>query len=194
MIYVFCPRKTSKGDCSMSINRASKFVVLSVFSLAILLSGIAYATQRQSADDKGESPKSRALKNRKSAPGQNDIDKSVTLKGLLDKKNETDWPASKGAVIEGYVIQVEKEDDGDYHIVLSDDRQETDTNKWVVVEVTPAWRTRKASLSPTRLKQLHGKNVRVTGWLFYEPEADQVDPRGTRWELHPVTDMAAIEK
>ena len=178
----------------MSINRSSKFVVLSVFSLAILLSGIAYATQRQSADDKGESPKSRALKNRRSAPGQNDIDKSVTLKGLLDKKNETDLSASKGAVIEGYVIQVEKEDDGDYHIVLADDRQETDTNKWVVVEVTPAWRTRKASLSPTRLKQLHGKKVRVTGWLFYEPEADQVDPRGTRWELHPVTDMAAIEK
>jgi hypothetical protein len=191
---VFCLSKTSKGECSMSNNQSSKFGVLFVLSLAILLSGIAYATSRRSGDDKGESPKYRALKNRRSAPGQNDIDKAVTLKSLLDKKNETDWSTSKGAVIEGYVIQVEKEDDGDYHIVLADDRQEADTNKWVVVEVTPAWRTRKASLSPTRVKQLHGKKVRVTGWLFYEPEADQVDPRGTRWELHPVTDMAAIEK
>ena len=178
----------------MSNNQSSKFSVLFVFLLALLLSGIAHATQRRSGDDKGEAPKSRALKNRRSAPGQNDIDKAVTLKGLLDKKNETDWSASKGAVIEGYVLQIEKEEDGDYHIAVAEDRQENDTNKWVIVEVTPAWRSRKASLSPSRLKQLHGKKVRITGWLFYEPETDQVDPRGTRWELHPVTDIAIIEK
>lgn len=178
----------------MSTNQNSKFAVLFVFLLAILLSGIAGATQSRSGDDKGESPKNKALKNRRSAPGQNNIDKAVTLKSLLDKKNETDWPTSKGAVIEGYVLQIEKEEDGDYHIALAEDRGENDTNKWVIVEVTPAWRTRKASLSDSRLKQLHGKKVRVTGWLFYEPEADQVDPRGTRWELHPVTDVSVIEK
>jgi hypothetical protein len=178
----------------MSTNQYSKSAVLFVLLLGILLSGVGYATQRRSGDDKGESPKSKALKNRRSPPGQSNIDKAVTLKGLLDKKNETDWSASKGAVIEGYVLQIEKEEDGDYHIALAEDRQENDTNKWVIVEVTPAWRTRKASLSPSRLKQLHGKRVRVTGWLFYEPDTDQVDPRGTRWELHPVTDISAIEK
>jgi hypothetical protein len=179
---------------SMSNNQSSKFVVLFVFLLAILLSGIAHATPRRSVDDKGESPKHRALKNRRSAPGQNNIEKAVTLKSLLDKKNETDWSTSKGAVIEGYVIQVEKEEDGDYHIALAEDRQENDTNKWVIVEATPAWRAKKGSLQANRLKQLHGKKVRVTGWLFYEPDTDQVDPRGTRWELHPVTDISVIEK
>jgi hypothetical protein len=191
---VGCMSQTWKGECSMSNNQSSKFVVLFVFSLAILLSGVAHATQRRGGDDKGESPKSRALKNRRSPPGQNNIDKAATLKSLLDKKNETDWSSSKGAVIEGYVIQVEKEEDGDYHIALAEDKGENDTNKWVIVEVTPAWRTRKASLSDSRLKQLHGKKVRVTGWLFYEPDTDQVDPRGTRWELHPVTDISVIEK
>ena len=178
----------------MSTNQSSKVVVLSVFGSAILLSSIAYATEGRSGDDKGESRKYGVLKNRRSAPGQNNIDKTASLKSLLDKKNEGDWSTSKGAVIEGYVLQIEKEDDGDYHITLAEEKGENDTNKWVIVEVTPGWRTRKASLSPARLKQLHGKKVRVTGWLFYEPDTDQVDPRGTRWELHPVTDISAIEK
>ena len=177
----------------MSTNQSSKFVALFVFLLAILLSGIASATQSRSGEDKGESGEYRVLKNRRIAPGQNNIDKAATLKALLDKKNEKDWSTSKGAVIEGYVLQIEKEEDGDYHIVLAEDKGENDTNKWVIVEVTPAWRTKKASLSAARLNALHGKKVRVTGWLFYEPESDQVDPRGTRWELHPVTEIT-VEK
>jgi hypothetical protein len=178
----------------MSNNQSLKFVVLFVFSFAVFVSGIAYARQSPSVEDKGESKKYMVLKNRRTAPGQNNIDKAVTLKSLLDKKNETDWSLSRGGVIEGYVIQIEKEEDGDYHIVLAEDKAENDTNKWVIVEVTPAWRTKKASLSPARLKQLRGKRVRATGWLFYEPDTDQVDPRGTRWELHPVTDISVIDK
>ena len=34
---------------------------------------------------------------------------------------------------------------------------------------------------------LVGKKVRVTGWLYWEPDEEQGDPRGTRWEIHPVT-------
>lgn len=174
---------------SHSLSRRS--VIIALMSV-VALSGLAYARQR-SGDEKGESPRSRALKNRATAPRQTDIDKDVTLEGLLHKKVPTDWHNAKAAVIEGYIIQVEKEEDGDFHIVLAGDKQEHDTNKWVIVEVTPAWRKRNASLSDARLRRLIQKKVRATGWLFYEPEEEQADPRGTRWELHPVTNITVIK-
>lgn len=167
-------------------------VMVALMTVAVL-SGLAYAHQR-SEDEKGESPKSRALKNRAATPRQSDINKDVTLEALLHRKAEGDWHNSKAAVIEGYVIQIEKEEDGDFHLALAADMQERDTSKWVIVEVTPAWRKRNASLSDARLRQLHQKKVRVTGWLFYEPEKEQVDPRGTRWELHPVTSITVIKQ
>ncbi len=170
-----------------------KPVFLLALATALLLAGFAYGVQKRE-DEKGESPKARALKNRRMAPRSTDIDKSVTLAGLLEKSSESDWATSKAAVIEGYVIQVEKEEDGDFHIVLADGPQGHDTRKWVIIEVTPAWRKRKASLSEARLRQLMQKRVRVTGWLFYEPEEEHADPRGTRWELHPVTDITVIKK
>ena len=40
------------------------------------------------------------------------------------------------------------------------------------------------------LEKLRGKKVRATGWLYWEPDEDHPDPRGTRWELHPVTSIA----
>jgi len=177
----------------MSARHRLKSVFLLAFSTAFLLSGLAYGVQKHE-DEKGESPKAKALKNRRTVPKPTDIDTAVTLGGLLDKKAESDWSNSKAAVIEGYVIQVEKEEDGDFHIVLADDPQGHDTNKWVIIEVTPAWRKRKASLADARLRQLVQKKVHVTGWLFYEPEEEHVDPRGTRWELHPVTDITVIKK
>jgi len=133
------------------------------------------------------------LKARATMPKDADIDKAVTLKGLLDKKDENEWSNSKAAVIEGYVIQLEREEDGDYHVVLGPHAGETDTTKWVVVEVTPAWARRKASLSAASLKKLSEQKVRVTGWLYYEPDVESSDPRGTRWELHPVTDIRTIK-
>jgi hypothetical protein len=177
----------------MSTRLLLKYCVTLVLSSAVVFSGLAYGLQ-ESGDEKGESAGSRKLKNRGTAAKQADIDKAVTLAGLLDKKAKSDWSDSKAAVIEGYVIQVEKEEDGDIHIVLASDKQESDTNKWVIVEVTPAWRKKKASLSDARLRQLRNKKVRVTGWLFYEPEEEHVDPRGTRWELHPVTDVSAVNQ
>ena len=143
--------------------------------------------------DKGESKQNLALKARGTMPGATDIDKAVTLQALLDKKDSNDWSNSKAASIEGYVIQLEREEDGDYHVVLGANAGETDTTKWVIVEVTPAWARRKASLSPVSLKKLRGQKVSVTGWLYYEPDVESSDPRGTRWELHPVTDIRAIK-
>ena len=74
-------------------------------------------------------------------------------------------------------------------MALTPEARETDTRRWVVVEVTPAWQKQKPSLSGEELRKLHGKKVRVTGWLYYEPDAKSPDPRGTLWELHPVTDI-----
>lgn len=169
-----------------------RLLVISVLTTAGAPLGHAGARQR-TADDKGESPKARALKNRAMAPRPADIDKGVALDALLQRKTESDWHSSKAAVIEGYVIQVEKEEDGDFHLALAAARDEHDTNKWVIVEVTSAWRKRNASLSDARLRRLSEKKVRVTGWLFYEPEEEQPDPRGTRWELHPVTSITVVK-
>ena len=178
----------------MSTKHLLKLFLLFAFSTTSLLYVSVYGQQREHGDEKGESPKYVALKNRRATPNQASIENSITLKTLLDKKDEDDLPASKAAVLEGYVVQVEKEQDGDFHIVLAEDKRENNTNKWVIVEVTSAWRKRKASLSEARLRQLGDKKVRVTGWLFYEPEEELVDPRGTRWELHPVTDIVVVEK
>jgi hypothetical protein len=143
--------------------------------------------------DKGESKQNMVLKARGTMPKAKDIDDAVTFQSLLDKKEQSDWSNSKAATIEGYVVQLEREEDGDYHVVLGGNAGETDTTKWVIVEVTPAWARKKASLSPTSLKKLKGQKVRATGWLYYEPDAEDSDPRGTRWELHPVTEIKAIQ-
>jgi hypothetical protein len=101
--------------------------------------------QAQTSKDIGESKEYKALKERMSAPGAADIDKSVTLDELLAKTGEKDLPQTKAAVVEGNVIQTEKEEDGDYHLVLAAKTGETDTKKWVIVEVTPAWQKCKSS-------------------------------------------------
>ena len=142
--------------------------------------------------DKGEAPAVLKLKMRAVAPKEAEIDNAVTLAGLLEKSAESDWSSSKGAVLEGTVVQVEREHDGDVHMVLAATGGETDTKKWVVVEFTPAWQKKNPAFAPTKLHGLVGKKVKATGWLFYEPDTDSPDPRGTRWELHPVTALAVL--
>jgi hypothetical protein len=165
-----------------------------VVGVALMVGFVAAPLMSMAADrDAGESPKYLALKNRAMAPKLADIDKSVTLDALLAKDDPDAFTPSKGATIVGTVVQVEREPDGAMHLVLANDRHKTDTSKWVIAEVTPSWQKRKASLTPKRLRALVGRSVRVTGWLFYEPDTDSPDPRGTRWELHPVTALTALE-
>ena len=159
-------------------------IVLILFCCSLL--------QAQTEKDEGESKAFKVLKERMNAPAATDIDKSISLDALVAKNGEKDWSTSKAAAIEGYVMQVEKEEDGDYHIVLTSKAGETDTKKWVIVEVIPAWQKKNPSLSGEKLRDLYGKKVRVTGWLFYEPDPSQADPRGTRWEIHPVTSIEII--
>lgn len=163
------------------------------FVMGALLLCASGGAAAQSNSDKGESKENVALKDRRATPKDTDIDRTVTLDGLLNKKEADGWATAKAAVVDGYVIQIEREEDGDYHLALATNPGETDTTKWVIVEVTPAWSKRLASLSKGQLKNLHGKQVRVTGWLYYEPDTPSSDPRGTRWEIHPVTDITILK-
>jgi hypothetical protein len=161
--------------------------------MGVLLLGASGGVAAQGNGDKGESKEYVTLKNRRAIPKGTDIDSTVTLDGLLGKKEADGWSTAKAAVVDGYVIQTEREDDGDQHLVLATNPGETDTTKWVIVEVTPAWSKGLASVSNGQLKNLHGKQVRVTGWLYYEPDDSSSDPRGTRWEIHPVTAITILK-
>ena len=134
-----------------------------------------------------QSAKVQALKDRRSAPNSSDVDTSVTLQSLLDKNQPGDWAETKAAVIEGYVQRTAKKMDGDYHIVIANAANESDRNKEMIVEVTQYWQSAVRDFSEDKLLQLSGKRVRVTGWLFFDPNEEH--QRGTRWELHPVTDI-----
>lgn len=133
-----------------------------------------------------------AMKGRAVAPKATDIEKSATLGGLLSKSKLTDWSTSKGAVLEGYVIQVVKSEDGDIRLYLAAKSEETDTRKWVIVEVKPAWVEKFPELGFEKLWALSGKKVRATGWLFYDDTTIKY-PRGTNWELHPATEIVAVK-
>jgi len=146
------------------------------------------------AKDAGESKEAQHLKHRAKAPKTADIDPAAGLDALLTKSGPDDWSADKAATLIGVVAQIEREEDGDTHIALAPQGKETDTTQWVVCEVTPEWRKKAPSLAASRLGKLRGQQVKITGWLFYEPDAGQADPRGTRWELHPVTSIGPVEE
>ncbi len=143
--------------------------------------------------DAGDGPKYMKLKNRATAPRSASIDAAASLDALLAKNDEHAFSTAKGATVEGTVMQVEREADGDVHLALAEQPGETSTAKWVIVEVTPSWQKRTAAMARRRLEGLVGKHVRVTGWLYWEPDSESKDPRGTRWELHPVTSITVVK-
>ena len=162
-------------------------VVLATLSI-LLLTGLSLMAE----EDKGESKAEMALKHRNTAPKAAEIDSTATIQTLLEKNGPNDWSNQKGAQLEGYVVQVESEDDGDVHFVLAAKPGESNTRQWVISEVTPDWQKKHHELSKSSLKSLVGKHVRVSGWLYHEPDTEQGDPRGTLWELHPVTEVKKI--
>ncbi|HET7845540.1 MAG TPA: hypothetical protein VFL14_15390 [Xanthomonadales bacterium] len=144
-------------------------------------------------DEAGETPEQMKMKARTTMPAAADMDAAVTLDAMLAKKTPDGLSSAKGATVEGHVMQVEREEDGDYHIVLAAKAGETDTNKWVIVEVPKAWQEKSPdAMGGKALRSLRGKHVRATGWLYWEPETEGPDPRGTRWELHPVTKIEVL--
>ena len=168
-----------------------KQLTLAVLAAALVLGPGAAV---RAGEDAGETPRYAALKARSADPADKDIDPSVTLGSLLSQSREQDWSSARAARVEGYVIQVESETDGDVHVVLAATAHEPDTRKWVIAEVTRAVRANHKSMSAANLRKLVGKSVSVTGWLYWEPDDESDDPRGTRWELHPITAIAATGK
>ena len=133
-----------------------------------------------------------ALKARAVAPKATDIDKTATVDALLAKSKPADWSATKGAALEGYVIQVFRSDDNDIRLYLAAKPEETDTRKWVIIEVNPAWMEKSPGLAPAKLWDLQGKKVRATGWLFFDATLVKY-PRGTNWEVHPATEIVPVK-
>jgi len=68
--------------------------------------------------DAGEAPEALKLKGRSAAPAAADVDSAVTLKAMLSAREKSAFSEAKGATIEGWVVQVEREEDGDYHVAL----------------------------------------------------------------------------
>jgi hypothetical protein len=159
---------------------------LTALVVVALVAGIAAAE---------DSPAVAALKGRTTTPMEGSIDHSVTLGGLLAKTSSTAWSNEKAATIEGFVIQVVKSDDGDYRLSLAAKAGDTNTKAWVIVEATPAWMAKEPSLAEAKLadRGLVGKKVRATGWLFYD-ENKVTFPRGTNWEIHPLTSLVILAK
>ncbi len=152
-----------------------------------LVQGVASATE-----DKGEGRAEKMLKARGGAPTAAQIDANATLEAILDRSGADAWSHDKGARIQGTLVQVEDEADGDTHLAIAPTGGETNTARWMIVEVTKASRAHDPSLASAKLKELRGKHVAVTGWLYYEPDDASEDPRGTRWELHPATRIEAL--
>src|SRR5215831_4414829 len=99
-----------------------KITTIFVFTLVLCL-GFAWVIR--AADEQGESKEAMALKNRPTAPKATDIDKAVTIDSMLQAKKESDLTQTKAAAVDGYVVQVEREDDGDYHLALASAEHES---------------------------------------------------------------------
>lgn len=161
------------------------------------------------------------LKRRMSVPSASDLDASATLTAVLAPGDDTErWDTHRGATFEGYVVGVLKggvesvnchtHDPAyrDTHIELALSPDETDKDKFVVVEVTPQVRQKMAAQgvdwSTETLKHtlMHHK-VRITGWLLFDEEhkanAANTNPggsdvwRATVWEIHPITAIEVLE-
>src|SRR5262245_59350597 len=93
--------------------RVSKVLTLSL-TAALLAAGVLGAQERPG--DKGESAEQKKLRGRSDAPKPAEIDSAATLDAMLSKKDKAAFSEAKGATVEGYVVQVEREEDGDYHL------------------------------------------------------------------------------
>ena len=97
--------------------RVSKVLTLSL-TAALLAAGVLGAQERPG--DKGETPAEKTLRGRSAAPKPADIDSAVTLDAMLSKQDKAAFSEARGAIVEAYVVQVEREEeDGDYHVTLA---------------------------------------------------------------------------
>lgn len=114
----------------------------------------------------------------------------------------------RGVVMEGYVQNMLRGPDGDFHIELVEAIPATERGTYVTGEITPAFRAGSRAWTyeglawafrPWRGNAMavwHAppRRVRVSGWLLNDwPHAGPVfreqgvEPRVSAWEIHPVT-------
>lgn len=157
-------------------------------------------------------------KNRDDAPPAAKINTSATLSAILAPGDDLNrWSREDGAIFEGVVVGVKiggietvnchAKDPAhrDTHIELALDPSAPETQR-VIVEVTPRWRKKMASIADWSTaalkKQLLHKRVRITGWLFddleHKAEAENTNPGGSMdwrasvWEIHPITGIEVL--
>jgi hypothetical protein len=173
----------------------------------------------------GSSAKIKALdllKNRNTAPKEQDIDPLVSLPAMTALGADyTRFDANKGATVQGYVMSVKvggnescnckatDPTDRDTHIALSM-APGAPEKQWVIVEVTPRLRLQKKGQADWSTKALEdqetgilNKWVEVSGWLLFDlahvNEAENTKPgrkgnwRATCWEIHPVTSIKVLD-
>jgi hypothetical protein len=123
---------------------------------------------------------------------------------------------ARGAVVEGWVQNMLLAADGDIHLELAGRPPSREgTSDYVTAEITPAGRARHpgwryAALAEA-LRPSRGsgpwpdgpRRARLTGWLLYDHEFDRpghtprptgAGPRGTVWEVHPVTRVEVFDE
>ena len=160
------------------------------------------------------------LKNRYTAPADQDVDAGVTLTAILAPGDDTDrFNEDNAAEIVGYVYDVKpggKETCNcgatdpalrDTHIELVPSLTLNDKTHRVIVEVTPRWREMMAAQgedwSTDALKaRIKHKWIRVRGWLLFDVEhvgnANHTNPggnnvwRATVWEVHPIAKLEVV--
>jgi len=132
----------------------------------------------------------------------------LSLTDVLKPGDDTKRYSSKDFVkITGYVFLVKfggpetcnchssEADQKDIHIELVADMKTGSNEKSMIVEINRFTRAQDKSMDYDAVKQLSGKKVEVTGWLFFDAEHKQnavnTRPNGTSlwratcWEVHP---------
>jgi hypothetical protein len=174
--------------------------------------GLAGSAKSQAAKDLNKH------KNRYQIPTEGDIDPEASLAAMVAPGSDYDrFDARRAAKVRGFVVDVKsggKETcncnstdpklwDTHIELALTPDAAE---NQRVIVEMTPRLRMVKAGEDWTTAaitEKFKGKWVEATGWLTFDtahiPEAENTNPgnpsnwRATCWEVHPVTDITALD-
>jgi hypothetical protein len=145
------------------------------------------------------------LKNRNQEPKE--INYQITTSDLKYSRDRHDFDESKGVTIEGYILKAKQEEaescnchsrdssDWDFHIFLSD-KPAHRISQCIVVEATPYTRSLHPDYTLAFFRSLAGKKVRITGWLMYDFEHEDVVGRyrSSLWEVHPITKVEVLEE
>ena len=150
------------------------------------------------------------LMNRATVPDEKQINRGISLEGILNSKDSTTLFSSKeGASVKGFVFDVvvgkpepcncysKDENDLDIIIYLSKDGKAKEVHECAMAYITPASRALHHEWKLPALKKLIGKKITVTGWMLFnsaevgvssESHHGSARPdRHTAWEIHPVT-------